>query len=181
VVAALKESEETPNSDGGGEELERDVRDVQILDASHEPGGAIDLYGPRFDAAEIAQVREFKQGDGELTEISDTLLARVLRKAEYRGRPQEKSTTPLDVQKQKLREQINVLVRSLAIRLNPAQPDFSAVWQALFTQSHVNDLDDMVKNHDLETMQKAHEWLKKQVGGSDKRMSQAGAKAPASA
>ena len=136
------------------------------LSSSHETGGAISDFGDHFSAAEINAAEKLKR-EPQLSGVPVTTIAFLLKKVGAEIDPTEPAGEPLQIEKKKLREEINVLARRLAIGRNHEQPDFKRVWIDLHRLIGARNLDDLMDNHSIDRMRQARELVKSWLGGKD--------------
>ena len=137
------------------------------IGSSHEDGGAVSEYGDEFTAAEINAAEREKLSDPQLSSIPITTLAYLRRKHELKIDPLEMPNVPLQVEKKNIRRDINKLVRRVAIRRDPANPNFKKVWIDLHNLTGARDIDDLMDNHPVEVMRQAQRLLESWLGKSD--------------
>jgi len=137
------------------------------LGATHEDGGAISIHGEQFTAPEIRYAEEIKINDPLLSTTSVTTIAHILKKDGKKIEPEEVHE-PLQAKKVRIRQDINKLVRRLALRIQEHsgsdRPAFAQVWQQIHQAAGVRDLDDLMDNHPLEKANQVHELLKQLMG-----------------
>ena len=162
--AGLREREAKPRS--GNDANDKKPRSFTPLGSSHEDGGAISDYGDEYSAAEINAAEKLKQSP-QLFGVPVTTIAYVLKHVGAEIDPTEAAGEPLQIEKKKLRIEINKQVRRLAIMRNAEQPDFSQVWIDLHRAIGARNIEDLMDNHSLDKMRQASELLKGWVvGGS---------------
>jgi superfamily II DNA or RNA helicase len=137
------------------------------LGSTHEKGGAISDYGDQFTAAEINAAEKDKNGDPQLLDIPITKLAYLRRKFGMIANDEQTSNDPLQIEKKRIRDEINKTARRLAIKRSPDNPDYRIVWRDLHKHTGARNIDDLMDNHSIDVMRQAlhliHGWL----GGKD--------------
>jgi superfamily II DNA or RNA helicase len=136
------------------------------LGSSHENGGAISDFGDQYSPAEINAAEKLK-GSPQLSGVPVTAIAFLLKKVGAEIDPDEAPGEPLQIEKKKLRTEINVLARRLALRRDHDQPDFKRVWLDLHRLIGARNLDDLMNNHSIDRMRQARDLLKGWLGGGD--------------
>ncbi len=150
---------ETANSSGESTERGEVSSDFSPVGATHEDGGGTTSFGEQFNSQEILQAEELKRGDVALADIPVATIAHILRKQgvepaeEFAGKPKHQ-------RKKEIRQEINNLVRRIAISRSPEQPDFSGVWKAIHRHIGVRGIDDLMDNHDISKMEQVRELLR---------------------
>jgi superfamily II DNA or RNA helicase len=156
--------------DDSKEAGERDGREKSSsfvpLGSSHESGGAISDYGDQYTAAEINAAEKLKQAP-QLSGVPVTTIAFLLKQIGADIDPMEAAGEPLQIEKKKLREEINVLARRLALGRDRDQPDFKRVWVDLYRMVGAANIDDLMDNHSIDRMRQARDLLKGWLGGKD--------------
>jgi superfamily II DNA or RNA helicase len=146
---------------------ERQESSFVALNSTHENGGAVSDYGEEFTAAEIDAAERDKSGDSQLFDIPVTKLAYLRRKFGIVADPGEVPSEPLQIQKKKIRTDINKAARRLAIRRSYEHPDFKRIWIDIHKHTGADNIDDLMDNYSIDVMrqvlQLVHGWL----GGED--------------
>lgn len=159
AVAGLRERPPRPR-----EMAERDsATSFSPINATHEDGGLISEFGERYAAEELNGYQRLIQDDPQFAGLSIQQGLRLLRKSGWKPDPMEAPTEPLHVQKSRLRDEIIRTAKTVAIRRNPAEPDFKGVQVSLWRRLGVKNIDDLMENHSIERMRQAleilHTWL----------------------
>jgi hypothetical protein len=163
VKAGLRERDPKPR-----EPFERsEARGFSALGSEHEEGGGFSTFGDEYSAAEINAAERFRGGDSQLFGIPITTIAYMRRKLNVESDPTEAANEPLQIQKKRIRKDLVRLARQLAIRRNPDNPDFKAVFRELGRVTGVNTLDELVDNRSIEVMQQARALLSQWLGQSN--------------
>ena len=164
AVAGLKLREELSPQDTG------DPRSLSPFipgQTTHEIGGAISDFGEEYSAAEINAAERIKGSDPSLSPIPITSVAQILRRAGVVPDPQESPGDPLHIQKKNKRRDLVKAARRLALQINPAQPDYGAVFTRICRALNVRSLDDMMDNHSLAIMEQAIDLVTQWLVNSD--------------
>jgi superfamily II DNA or RNA helicase len=163
VKAGLRERDPKPR-----EPFERsEGRGFSALGSEHEEGGGFSTFGDEYSAAEINAAERFKIGDQQLFGVPVTTIAYLRRKLNVESDPTEAPHEPLQIQKKRIRKDLVRLARQLAIRRNPENPDFKAVFKELGRVTGVYTLDELVDNRSIEVMQQALALLSQWLGQSN--------------
>lgn len=160
--AGLRDRKERGPREG---DFEKTPGSFTALGSSHEDGGAISDFGDEYTAAEINAAEKMKQSP-QLYGVPVTSIAYVLKHVGAPIDPMEAAGEPLQIVKKKLRNDINKMVRRLAISRNPDQPDFKQVWIELHKLIGARNVEDLTDNHSVDKMRQALELLKGWVGGA---------------
>lgn len=147
-------------------EGERDKVEFSALGATHEHDGGVAM-GEQFTAAEINHAERLKAGDPKLAGVPVAVVAHILRKEGVEIPEIDEIGEPLHARKKALRNKINRLARTIALRLDPDKPAFASVWVTIHKRFGVKNLDDLCDNHPIETMAQVEEFLKAYTGGQD--------------
>lgn len=139
------------------------------LGATHENGGAVSSLGEQFDAVEINSAENFKRGDRQLSNVSVSAIAHILRKAGFTPEPGEADSPPLHVQKMKKRRDYNKEVVKFAQILNRSKPDYQLANRRVCAVIGVENIEDLFDNHDIAKIDSGIEWLKSAIrnGGAN--------------
>jgi superfamily II DNA or RNA helicase len=157
----------TPKERTPGEHDEEQVSDFRPIGSSHEDGGAISDFGESFFAVEIVAAEHLKANDPQLADVNVTQIAHLMRKLGVAPPQEVIHGEPLQVQKKKLRTEINRLQRRVAIERNPREPDFQGVWAILFQRFGVRSLDDLMDNKPIQVMRQVEATLKEMLVNRD--------------
>jgi hypothetical protein len=99
--------------------------------------------------------------------VNVTQIAHLMRKLGVAPPQEVIHGEPLQVQKKKLRTEINRLQRRVAIERNPREPDFQGVWAILFQRFGVRSLDDLMDNKPIQVMRQVEATLKEMLVNRD--------------
>lgn len=122
-----------------------------FIPLSADPAGSIGIsdFGEVFTATEVTFAESLKRNDAQLTDLSVSKIAHLLRKLNVKVPEDEAPDEPLHDRKMRLRKDINKMVRQLAFRIDPEEPKFWMVWKHIHQRTGVKSINDLFDNHDV--------------------------------
>ncbi len=170
VSDGIKEKKQRkPNeSDGEGR---NDDGFFSILNATHEDGGALNMFGDKYGANEVDMAHALRSSR-KLNHISVTDIAAVIR-AMHSGASAEKAERhePLNERKDRQRKKINELVRKCAVKIKDSagkKNPYKAVWVEVLQRTGAQGIDDLMDNHPVETADAVIRMLAEYLGSVDR-------------
>ena len=138
--------------------------DFMPIGSTHENGGAISIHGELFTAIDIETAEQIKKDDRQLATTSITAIAHLLKKLGYQSEQTIVEKQPVELRKREIRNQINTLVRRVAIahqiKQGADKPNFSKVWASLHKKMGVKDIQDLMDNYPIEKSLVVLDFLK---------------------
>jgi superfamily II DNA or RNA helicase len=134
------------------------------LGATHEDAGGVSFVGEEFTWQQIAYAEAIKQKAIGCESVPVWQVASLQKAMNIQPEYFERPDPPLDSQKKKKRNDVNRLVRALAIAIDPNDPPFKNVWTSIRKKFGIKDIDDLHDNYPLQRMVEVHNWLKQQLG-----------------
>lgn len=160
--AGLRERDERDKT-----ESEKSESSFVAVDSTHEDGGAITDFGDEFAAAEINAAEKQRRMHPQLVDIPITQLALIRRINGIVPDPIEPANEPLQIEKKRVRNDLNKSVRRLAIRRDAEHPDFGKVWVEIYKHTGARNLDDLFDNYSIDVMRQALQLVDGWLGGRD--------------
>lgn len=156
-----------PSREGASSDTERQKSEFVALGSKYEGGGAISDFGEEYTEAEINAAERLRNEDNRLRDFPITTLAYLGRKFGVAADPEKPANNPLHVEKKQLRAELNKLVRRVAIKRSPSEPDFMQVWKGIHRHTGANGIDDLMDNYNIDVMRQAIVLCQGWLGGRD--------------